>query len=456
MSRALVPAGRSRALVRHEIDYWDRAITLPAAPRVRSLTLLGVAVFLVFIVGFGFWASWYPLAEASLAHGTVKVELERRSVQHAEGGIVREILVREGDRVVPGQVLVRLDPVQSAAALNGLETQRLALLAHAARLEAELAGAERIVQHPDVVAARGRVEVAEMMSGQTTIFEMRRAAWLSSDTALLSRRDQLQATIDALARQTSASVRQIELIREEIATVEELLQRGLERRPRLLALQRSEAALTGTYEDQVGQIARNRAQVAEIEQTLESQRRTRIAESARDLRGVHERLLEVEEKVVRARDVSQRLEVRAPVEGTVVGLKVNSDGAVVKPAEPLLDIVPEERLVADLRVSPLDIARVEVGSPIELRFSSFNQRNVQPVHAELAWVSPDSEVDQRTGTPYYTARVLLDEGVLAQLPGGRAIPGMPVEASIIAGERTLIEYLLKPILDSFRRSFVER
>ena len=456
MSRALVPAGRSGALVRHEIDYWDRAIALPAAPRVRGLTLLGIAVFLVFIVGFGFWASWYPLAEASLAQGTVKVELDRRSVQHAEGGIVREILVREGERVVAGQVLARLDAVQSAATLGGLETQRLALLAHAARLEAELAGAERIVQHADVVGARGRAEVAEMMSGQATMFEMRRAAWLSSDTALLSRRDQLQATIDALARQTNASVRQIELIREEIATVEELLQRGLERRPRLLALQRSEAALTGTYEDQVGQIARNRAQVAEIEQTLESQRRTRIAESARDLRGVHERLLEVEEKIVRARDVSQRLEVRAPVEGTVVGLKVNSDGAVVKPAEPLLDIVPEERLVADLRVSPLDIARVEVGSPIELRFSSFNQRNTQPVHAALAWVSPDSEVDQRTGTPYYTARVLLEPDVLAQLPEGRAIPGMPVEASIIAGERTLLEYLLKPILDSFRRSFVER
>jgi multidrug efflux pump subunit AcrA (membrane-fusion protein) len=139
-----------------------------------------------------------------------------------------------------------------------------------------------------------------------------------------------------------------------------------------------------------------------------------------------------------------------------MGLKVNSDGAVVRPAEPLLDIVPEERLVVDLRISPLDIARVQVGAPIELRFPSFPQRNMPPVHAELAWISPDAEVEQRSGMPFYTGRVLLEQAELAQLPGGRVVPGMPVEASIVTGERTMMAYLLKPILDSFRRSFVER
>jgi HlyD family type I secretion membrane fusion protein len=455
MATALVPYRNARALVRREIDYWDRTIALPGAPRVRGLALFGSAVFLVFVVGFGFWASWYPLAEASLAQGTVKVEMNRRVVQHAEGGIVREILVREGDRVAVGQVLLRLDPVQTSAALQGLEAQRLALLAQAARLEAELAGAERVILHPDVAAARARPEVAEMISGQSTIFETRRAAWISSDTALLSRRDQLEATIAALRRQSAASLRQVELMREEIATVQELLQKGLERRPRLLSLQRAEAALIGTYEDQAGQIQRSQAQIAEIEQTLASQRQTRIAESARELRSVQEKLLEVEEKLIRARDVSRRLEVRAPVEGMVVRLKVNSDGAIVKPAEPLLDIVPEERLVVDLMVSPLDIARVQVGAPIELRFPSFRQRDVPPVHAELAWVSPDAEIHERSGTPFYLARVLVDETVLAKLPGGRVVPGMPVEASIVTGERTLVEYLMQPIIDSFRKSFVE-
>lgn len=456
MGTALVPYERSRALVRREIAYWERTIALPARPRIRGLTLLGIAVFVVFIGGFGFWASWYPLAEASLAQGAVKVEMNRRSVQHAEGGIVREILVREGDRVEPGQVLVRLDRVQAAAQLEGLETQRLALLAHAARLEAELDGAERLRLPDAVVLARGRPEVAEMITGQTAIFEMKRAAWIASDTALLARQDQLQATIDALTRQLAASLRQIELVREEIATVEELLRRGLERRPRLLALQRSEAALIGTYEDQQGQILRNRAQIAEIAQTLASQRQSRSAEAGRELRTVRERLIEVEEKLIRARDVSGRLELRAPIGGAVMGLKVNSDGAVVRPAEPLLDIVPEETLVVDLRISPLDIARVHVGAPIELRFPSFPQRNMPPVHAELAWISPDAEVEQRSGTPFYTGRVLLEEAALAQLPGGRVVPGMPVEASIVTGERTMMEYLLKPILDSFRKSFVER
>lgn len=456
MGTALVPYRNTRALVRREIDYWDRTIALPGAPRVRGLALFGSAVFLVFVVGFGFWASWYPLAEASLAQGSVKVELNRRAVQHAEGGIVREILVREGDRVTAGQVLVRLDPVQAGTAVQGLEAQRLALLAQSARLEAELHGADRIVLHPDVAAARARPEVGGMITGQAAIFETKRSAWVSSDTALMSRRDQLEATIAALRRQTAASLRQVELVREEIATVQDLLQKGLERRPRLLSLQRAEAALIGTYEDQMGQIQRNQAQIAEIEQTLTSQRQTRIAESARELRSVQEKLLEVEEKLVRARDISHRLEVRAPVEGTVVGLKVNSDGAVVKPAEPLLEIVPEERLVVDLMVSPLDIARVQVGAPIELRFPSFPQRNVPPVQAELAWVSPDAEIQERSGMPYYTARVLLDETLLARLPGGRAVPGMPVEASIVTGERTMVEYLMKPIIDSFRKSFVER
>jgi HlyD family type I secretion membrane fusion protein len=266
----------------------------------------------------------------------------------------------------------------------------------------------------------------------------------------------LQATIHALSRQLAATQRQIELVREEIGTVEELLRRGLERRPRLLALQRGEAALIGTYEDQQGQIARSRAQIAEIEQTLASQRQSRSAEAGRELRTVRERLVEVEERLIRARDISGRLELRAPIGGMVMGLTVNSDGAVVRPAEPLLDIVPEERLVADLRISPLDIARVQVGAPIELRFPSFSQRNLPPVHVELAWISPDAEVEQRSGTPFYTGRVLLEEAALAQLPGGRVVPGMPVEASIITGERTMMEYLLKPILDSFRKSFVER
>jgi HlyD family type I secretion membrane fusion protein len=456
MGSALVPYDRSRELVRREIAYWDRTIALPARPRIRGLTLFGIAVFIILIGGFGFWASWYPLAEASLAQGFVKVEMNRRSVQHAEGGIVREILVREGDQVAPGQVLVRLDPVQAAAQLQGLETQRLALLVHAARLEAELDGATHIRLPDEVVLARGRPEVAEMITGQTAIFEMKRAAWIASDTALRARQDQLQATIDALTRQLTASLRQIELVREEAATVEELLRRGLERRPRLLALQRSEAALIGTYEEQQGQIARSRAQIEEIEQTLTSQRQSRSAEAGRELRTVRERLIEVEERLIRARDISGRLELRAPIGGTVMALKVNSDGAVVRPAEPLLDIVPEERLVADLRISPLDIARVHVGAPIELRFPSFPQRNVPPVHAELAWISPDADTEQHSGMPFYTGRVLLDEAALAQIPGGRVVPGMPVEASIITGERTMIEYLLKPILDSFRKSFVER
>jgi len=456
MGSALVARERARTLVRLEIEYWDRAIALPSRPRIRTLTRLGIALFALFIGGFGFWASWYPLAEASLAQGAVKVEMNRRSVQHAEGGIVREILVREGDQVQPGQVLLRLDPVQTSAQLQGLETQRLALLAHAARLEAELDGADRIRLPDEVVLARARPEVAEMITGQTAIFEMKRAAWISSDTALLARQDQLRATIDALTRQLAASERQIALVREEIATVEELLQRGLERRPRLLALQRSEAALIGTYEDQQGQVVRNRAQIAEIEQTLASQRQSRSADAGRELRAVRERLIEVEEKLIRARDISGRLELRAPIGGMVMGLRVNSDGAVVRPAEPLLDIVPEERLVADLRISPLDIARVHVGAPIELRFPSFPQRNVPPVQAELAWISPDAETDQRSGMPYYTGRVLLEEAALAQLPGGHIVPGMPVEASIVTGERTMMEYLLKPILDSFRKAFVER
>lgn len=455
MGTALVPYRSARALVRREIDYWDRTIVLPGRPRVRGLTLFGTAVLLVFVAGFGFWASWYPLAEASLAQGAVKVELNRRVVQHAEGGIVREILVRDGDHVAPGQVLLRLDPVQAGAAVQGLEAQRLALHAQSARIEAELDGAARIVLHPDVASARARPEVAEMIAGQAAIFETRRAAWIGSDTALLARRDQLEATIAALRRQAAASLRQVELVREEIATVQELLQKGLERRPRLLSLQRAEAALIGTYEDQAGQIERARAQIAEIEQTLASQRQTRLAEAARELRGVQEKLLEVEEKLVRARDVSRRLEVRAPAEGTVVGLKVNSDGAVVRPADPLLEIVPEERLVVDLMISPLDIARVHAGAPVELRFPSFRQRNVPPVLAALDWVSPDAEVQQRTGVSFYVGRVMLDEALLSQLPGGRAVPGMPVEANIITGERTLVDYLMRPILDSFRKSFVE-
>jgi HlyD family secretion protein len=434
-----------------------RAIALPApAPSTAGPLGIGLLAILVFAGGFALWSSQAPLAEAAIAVGEIRAEGQRRTIQHLEGGIVREILARDGDRVRAGQVLLRLDAVQSDAQTEVLRGQRFALLAQEARLSAEAEGRPAIAFPPELITA-GDPRAEEAMAGQRALFAARAAAFAGQMAALSARRDQQQATLAAIRGQADSQSRQLDLIRQEEESVRRLVAQGLERMPRLLALQRQMAALEGNGADLEGQAARARAAIAELDSERARLEQTRQAEIATEQREVAARLLDVTERLRAAEDVSTRREVLAPEDGTILHSRLFTRGAVLRPGEPAMEIVPAaDRLVVEVQLSPADIERVHPGLTAEIRLPAYRQRVAPTIEGEVIEVAADVTHDERRGVSFDRVRIAIPEEQLARLPGGPLRPGMPAEALIRTGERSLARYMIQPLLDSFHRAFRER
>ena len=426
------------------------------APRTRAPLLLGLAVFLVFVVGFGAWSALAPLAEAAIAPGVVKVEGNRRTVQHLEGGIVREILVRDGTRVEAGQVLMRLEDTQSDATLETQRAARWALLAQDARLAAEAALAPEI-SFPAELLASASPRALDAVLGQRALFEARTASLESQVQVLRARIDQQRAAIAGARGQLAAARRQLELIRQEERMRSGLVGQGLARLPDLLAVQRALAGLEGSVEQYGGEIERGQAAIAEAERQIRQAVDQRLQEVSAELREVRGRLAETEERLRAAADVQTRRDILAPEPGTVVNLRVFTLGAVVRPGDPVMDLVPDrDRLVAEVNVQPGDIDVVYPGLRAEVRLPAFKQRLVPFLHGEVAWVAADVTTNEQTRQQYYPARILIDREQLARLPGVFLAPGMPVEAHVQIGQRSFLRYLTQPIRDSLHRAFKEQ
>ncbi|MBY0335942.1 MAG: HlyD family type I secretion periplasmic adaptor subunit, partial [Acetobacteraceae bacterium] len=425
-------------------------------PRTRGVVIFGLIVMIGFFGGFIAWSVLAPLAEAAIAPGVIKVEGTRRTLQHLEGGIIREILVRDGDRVQAGQVVMRLDDVQSGSAVEQLRAQRFALLAQDARLDAEAIRAREITFPPELLST-DNPRVREAVDGQRALFEARQASLLAQLSVLEARRDQAQATIVSAEGQLTASRRQLELIRQEESMRRGLVSQGLARLPELLALQRAYAGLEGSIVDIQGQITRARASIAEAEQQIRQVLEQRLQEVNTEARDVSARLADAEERLRAAIDVSQRREISAPEAGTVVNLRLFTVGAVVRPGDPLMDLVPDQdRLVAEVSVQPMDIDVVYPGLQAEVRLPAFKQRLVPYLHGHVTFVAADVTNDPNTRMSYYRAYVLIDREQLERLPSVFLTPGMPVEAHIRIGERSFWRYVTQPIRDSLHRAFTEQ
>jgi HlyD family secretion protein len=436
--------------------YSPRAVPVSPASHIRPLVLAGAAIVSVFVLGAGVWAALAPLESAAHAPGVVEVETSRKTVQHLEGGIIGAILVHDNDKVVAGQPLIRLDDTKARTTLAALQGQLWDAEASEARLIAERDSAPAPA-YPDSLTARADdPEIARVLAGQNKIFQTRRSLQKSKTDLIQQRIAETNDEIVGLQAQEVSDRQRIALINEEIYGLKQLVDKGLERKPRLLALQRDLAEIEGKRGDTIAQIARAQENIAESRVSILNQENDMQNEVASSLRDTQKKIHELGEQMQAAQDVLTRIEVRAPEDGIVTDLKVHTPGGVVTAGEPLLDLVPPtDRLVIQAQVRPEDINLVHAGLPALVRLTPYKQRRTPPLEATVEYVSPDRLIDKHTNMPYYAAKVRIDEEKLKQVIGVEMIPGMPAEISIKTGESTVAMYALSPVLDSFQRAFRE-
>lgn len=430
------------------------------APSIALNALLGSVAIALFLLGFVAWAALAPLASAAVAQGQLKFEGNRRVVQNLEGGVIREILVQDGSLVEAGQVLMRLHDEQTGASAELLSALLDSQRALRARLLAEALGAEAIDFPPELRARRGQPRVAEMIDGQEAIFRQRRRT-LDAQSAILRRRSgQLGEEIRSYEAIARSQEDQLVLISEEARVVEALLRQGFERKPRLLALQRQAAALQGSRDQQRSLVARAEQGIGETEMQLRQLVEAFQRDVITELRDVEARIVDAGERQRAASDIQARRDISAPAGGMVMNLRFTTVGGVVRPGEPILEIAPaEDRLVVEVSIQPQDIDVVGLGQRAEVRLTAFRQRVVPQLHGHVVYVAGDAVAGDRNAPPAYRVHVAIDAEQLDKLrraTGVAPTPGMPAEVLIFAGERTFLDYMVRPLLDSFRRAFREQ
>lgn len=435
-------------------------IPTPDASRwpVRGPVLFGLFSILVLLGGFGLWAWQSRISGAVVAQGQVEVEQQRQVVQHPDGGVVEAILVTDGQQVEAGQPLVRLDGALLLTELAIVESQYFEILARRGRLEAERADSPDITFPEELLkASESQPDLAALVEGQRSLFQTRRDTLEQSLEQLQKQSEQVSSQITGIDAQIVALALQRELIGKELTDQESLLSRGLAQASRVLALQREAARLDG----QVGELQANRASAETRQTELDVQRLRLNAERREDaetqLRDLGYRELELAERRRSLSEQISRLEIRAPVSGVIYNLQVTTPRSVIRPADPLLHIVPQDRpLVIGARVATINIDEIQIGQPVVLRFSAFSSRTTPEIDGQLMRISPDALVDEATHMPYYRAEVTIPPDELQKLGDLALIPGMPVEVYIQTGERSPIAYLMKPLTDYFSRAFREQ
>jgi HlyD family secretion protein len=425
---------------------------------VRKPMIVGVLGLLLLVGGFGTWAVMTQISGAVIAGGQIEVDQNRQIVQHPDGGVVEAILVEEGNTVVAGEVLLRLDPTELQSELSIVESQLFELIARRGRLEAERDERDTIIFDPLLSeTSADRPAVKDLMDGQQRLFEARRASISQAIEQLDKQQDQIADQITGITAQQRSMDTQLALIERELVDQQSLFDRGLAQVSRVLSLQREAARMSGT----VGELAANEAQargrITEIDieiLNLQSQRRE---EAITQLRDIQSRELELRERRRALLERMSRLDVKAPLSGIVYDLRVFARRSVIRPADPVLYIIPQDRpLVINARVEPIDIDKLTIGQEVTLRFSALDQRKTPELTGTVKLISADAFQDENTRQSYYRAEIVLSEGEQARLPQGTTLlPGMPVEAFIRTEDRTPIAYLVKPLTDYFTKAFRE-
>ena len=378
-------------------------------------------------------------------------------MQHPTGGVVGELRARDGDKVKAGDIVVRLDETITQANLAIVVKSLNELQSRLARLEAERDNVDTVVFPAELLARAGDPELARSMTGERNLFEFRKSARAGQKAQLRERIAQLKEEIQGLTGQIAAKKRETELIGQELEGVRDLWRKNLVQIQRVTALERDAARLEGERGQLIASTAQAKGKISEIElQILQIDQDLR-SEVAKDLREVQGKIAELVERKVAAEDQLKRIDIRAPQNGMVHQSTVHTVGGVITPGEAIMLIVPEaDALTVEAKLAPQDIDQVRVGQTAALRFSAFSQRTTPELDGVVSRVSADLTTDQRTGAAYYVVRITLSDSEIARLEGLRLVPGMPVEAFIRTGERTVLSYVMKPFTDQITRSFRSR
>jgi HlyD family secretion protein len=424
---------------------------------IRRHIVIGVAVVAFLALGVGGWASTAEISGALIAQGSLVVDSNVKKVQHPSGGVVGEVRARDGDHVKAGDVLIRLDETVTRANLAIITKSLNELFARKARLSAERDGADAVAVPKELANRANDADVQEALASERKLFDLRRKARFGQKNQLQERIKQLQEQITGLTAQQDAKSKEMTIINQELQGVRDLWARNLVQISRLTSLEREEARLQGEHGQLIASAAEAKGKIAETELQILQVDQEFTSDVAKELRETESKIGEYVERKVTAEDQLQRTDLRAPQDGIVFQSTANTVGGVITAGDPVMLIVPEaDNLLVEAKVEPKDIDQVQLGQPVVLRFSAFNMRTTPELNGTVVRVAADTSTDQRTGQSYYVVRISMLADEIAKLGEVKLTPGMPVEAFIQTGERTMLSYLVKPLHDQLKRAFREK
>ena len=423
----------------------------------RQAALAGYAIILVCFGGAGAWAALASLDSAVTAHGSVTLQSRRQVIQHLEGGIVKEISVREGQSVQEGEALVRLDDTQPRASLDLVQSQLDALIALQARLVAERDEAPGVTFPPELMERAAQPSVAKVMEDQLAQFRQRRGSLDAQVSILRNRQAALNDEVEGLKRERAAVERQLFFIQDELIGVTKLADQGLVAKNRKNSLEREKARLDGVVGRNDTEAAKAAVSLNEMELQINQLRQKLQEEVASQMQDANQKILDQRERRRVALDTLGRLLISAPREGFVQSLRVSTIGQVLRPGEILMEIVPAiEPLIIEAQVSLTDVDNLHVDMQAEVRFPSFHSRRTPVIIGRIGNVSRDRLIDEMTRQPYFLAQISIQDTDIPEEMKGRLRAGMPVEVVVPTGERTPLQYLMQPLTDAMRQTFTEK
>jgi epimerase transport system membrane fusion protein len=425
----------------------------PAIPDPRKLAVAGAIVLATACGGFAAWAALAPLSGAVIASGMIKVDGTRKTVQHLEGGIVKEIRVKDGDRVAEGQTLIVLQDASVSASLDGLKMQLYGEMAKATRVKAERDDRNTIDFPGELTSRSANPKIADVLHSEVRLFEVRRKALDEQVQSLRGQIEEARREVTGVTDQIESELRAIDFLKEELAANEGLYNDKFISKARILTLKRELAQTEALRSEHVADVAKAKQKISELELRMLNLRVSRVQTAADDLETSTRKILDLQDRIRPSQDAMQRQNVVAPVTGEVVNLKAHTVGGVIGPREPLLDIVPANNLlIVEARVGIDDIDEVHAGMPADIRLIPYSQRSTPLFRGVVTYVSADRMTDEGTRVPYYVANVTVDPESLKSAKHVQLYPGMPAEVFIRTRDRTALEYLLEPMTNTLRRA----